>query len=138
MNSKIPQVIKKLRLDCGFTQARVATLLGIDRSTYSYYESGKIKPDIKTILSLSRIYGVDYTEILDCDAEVLYASDVSGKRKTSHEDDEESEEYRKYQERSIILAFRLLSQESKEDVMRMIFGRVREEKNRNKKLQDWF
>ena len=40
-------------------------MLGVDRSTYAYYESGRIKPDIDTIRKLSKIFKVHYTQILE-------------------------------------------------------------------------
>lgn len=60
-------------MESGLTQKQIADILGIDRSTYSYYESGKIKLDVKTILNLSKIFGVDYTEILDAEQSSICA-----------------------------------------------------------------
>ena len=37
--------LRALRLTFGFTQSSVAEVLGINRSTYSYYESGTTRPD---------------------------------------------------------------------------------------------
>ena len=62
--NKISEKIKKFRKKINYTQKQVADYLGVDRSTYSYYELGKIIPYVKTIMSLSKIFGVNYTEIL--------------------------------------------------------------------------
>ena len=59
--NKISEKIKKFRKKINYTQKQVADYLGVDRSTYSYYELGKIIPDVKTIMSLSKIFGVNYT-----------------------------------------------------------------------------
>lgn len=48
--------IKNLRENHGFTQKQVADLLGVTRSTYSYYESGRILPSIPIIIRLSELY----------------------------------------------------------------------------------
>lgn len=135
--SKIPQVIKKFRLSCGFTQAKVASLLGIDRSTYSYYESGKINPDVRTILNLAKVYGVDYTELLDADAEILCASDVT-RNQNSSGDASNVDEYLQHQERSILLGVRMLSRESRDDLLRIISDKIKEEKYRKKDISGWF
>ena len=55
--------LKRLRKQKKFTQETVAEILGVDRSTYSYYESGKTKPDFETILTVCKIYGVAIDEI---------------------------------------------------------------------------
>ncbi len=62
-----------MRKKSGYTQKQVADLLGLDRSTYSYYELGKIKPDVVTIMKLSQIFNVHYTEILESESSVSFA-----------------------------------------------------------------
>ena len=37
------------------TQKKLADALDLDRSTYSYYEVGKVTPDIFTLIKLSKI-----------------------------------------------------------------------------------
>lgn len=51
-------MLKKIRLLCGYSHADVATALGVSRPTYTYYERGKIVPDVVTLIALARIYGV--------------------------------------------------------------------------------
>ncbi|MFI3206551.1 MAG: helix-turn-helix transcriptional regulator [Clostridia bacterium] len=55
--------IRKLRLYRNLTQQKVADYLHITRSAYSYYESGKTEPNLKTLLRLSKLYGVS-TDLL--------------------------------------------------------------------------
>ena len=50
--------LKNLREDYGFTQKEVADFLNVERTTYSYYESGRSVPSISTIVRLSELYGV--------------------------------------------------------------------------------
>lgn len=50
--------IRNLRESYELTQKEVADLLNIERSTYSYYESGKSLPSISTIAKLSEFYSV--------------------------------------------------------------------------------
>ena len=134
--SKIPGILKKLRLDCGFTQGKLADFLGIDRSTYSYYESGKINPDVRTILNLSKIYGVDYTEILDADAEMV-CSDYAKNGGKSSDDCINEDKYLKCQEKNISLGIKLLSKESRDEILKEISNKIKEER-KSKKPKDWF
>ena len=56
----IAERLKLARKECKLTQQQVADLLGLDRSTYSYYELGTICPSIEALATLSAIFGVDY------------------------------------------------------------------------------
>ena len=51
-------MLKKVRLLCGYSHADVANALGVSRPTYTYYERGKIVPDVVTLIALARIYGM--------------------------------------------------------------------------------
>ena len=48
------------RLNKQITQKEVAARLGIERSTYAYYENSKTKPSCELILFLSEILETDY------------------------------------------------------------------------------
>ena len=48
--------LRALRLTFGFTQSSVAEVLGINRSTYSYYESGTTRPDPVVLGKLASYY----------------------------------------------------------------------------------
>ncbi|MDQ5983478.1 MAG: hypothetical protein RUMPE_00502 [Eubacteriales bacterium SKADARSKE-1] len=61
----LSKTLKKLRENIGYTQQQVADALSIDRSTYAYYETGKTNPDINTIIKLSKIFNVSYTDIFE-------------------------------------------------------------------------
>ena len=54
--------LKHLRKEKGYTQEHVALLLGIDRRTYSAYETGVNSINAPTLIKLSKIYGasIDY------------------------------------------------------------------------------
>jgi transcriptional regulator with XRE-family HTH domain len=60
----IHEKLKKLRLEKGWDQQKIATELGIEQSDYSKIETGKIKPDITKLLKFSKIYNVDFNELL--------------------------------------------------------------------------
>ena len=51
--------LKKLRKSCGYRQEEVARVLGVDRSAYSYYESGKTEPSVKNLIKIARMFKVD-------------------------------------------------------------------------------
>lgn len=51
-------LLRRLRKLTGLTQQMLAEALQISRSTYTYYESGKITPDLPTLQKLAKIFGV--------------------------------------------------------------------------------
>lgn len=60
-------VLRRLRLRRNLTQQHIAEMLGIDRSTYTYYEKGEITPPIFTLIKLSEIFGVELTTLFFVD-----------------------------------------------------------------------
>ena len=56
-------IIRKLRKERGLTQQQVADHLGIDRSTYAYYESGRARVNIDVVIKLAHFYKVSYATL---------------------------------------------------------------------------
>ena len=65
MYSMISYWLKYYRHECGLTQQQVADRLKIERSTYTYYETGKTKPDINTLIKIAKVYNINYTALLE-------------------------------------------------------------------------
>lgn len=53
-----------LRTKAGLTQQKVADALDIDRSTYTYYESGKTEPSLSNLKKIADLYKVDFNTLL--------------------------------------------------------------------------
>lgn len=56
--SDLRKMLRTVRLACGLSQKLVAATLGISRSTYTYYESGRTSPDIPTLKALAAVFGL--------------------------------------------------------------------------------
>ncbi|NLP47352.1 MAG: helix-turn-helix transcriptional regulator [Clostridiales bacterium] len=52
----LSRTLRMFRLNSRLTQQEVANLLNVDRSTYTYYETGKTKPDLDTLMKLCCIF----------------------------------------------------------------------------------
>ena len=74
MYSMISYWLKYYRHECGLTQQQVADRLKIERSTYTYYETGKTKPDINTLIKIAKVYNISYTQLLQGVEEELEAA----------------------------------------------------------------
>ncbi len=57
--------LKYFRENCELSQQQVATALNVDRSTYTYYETGKTTPSASTLLKLSKIFNVPCAVFLE-------------------------------------------------------------------------
>ena len=58
------ELIRELRKEHGLTQQQLADYLQIDRSTYAYYESGRTKLPIDSVVKLAHFYQVSYAALL--------------------------------------------------------------------------
>ena len=65
MQCKTPgDVLRKLRTDRGLTQQAVAEALNVNRSTYSFHETGKTQPDLQRVTTLSKIFDVPLEQMV--------------------------------------------------------------------------
>ncbi len=55
----ITERLKAARKACQLTQQQVADILGIDRSTYAYYELGTSNPSLENLVSLAAVFNTD-------------------------------------------------------------------------------
>ena len=55
--------LKKLRKECALTQQQVSEALGLERSTYTYYETGKTDPSIATLQKIMILFNCSFSDI---------------------------------------------------------------------------
>ena len=60
----IPERLRYYREMHHFTQAQLAAVLSVDRSTYAYYELGKTIPGIHALIKLAAFYHLDIESFL--------------------------------------------------------------------------
>ena len=58
------EALRILRIRAGLTQKQLADMLELDRSSYTYYETGKSMPTVPAFKRLSNLYGVSMEERL--------------------------------------------------------------------------
>ena len=63
--SYLAKTLRRLRVEAGFTQQNMADVLNINRSTYTYYETGKTTPDIQSLKILANVLNVDIETFLE-------------------------------------------------------------------------
>ncbi|WP_101698148.1 helix-turn-helix domain-containing protein [Clostridium minihomine] len=126
--NSIGKNLRTLREKCGYTQQHLANVLSIDRSTYSYYESGKTTPDISSLILLANIFSVSLQDLLGQEEISPILNDSSVKPSSKRVTDNNSHIYDlKKEELQLIAFFRACSPEQKEQIMK-IAAEIRNEK----------
>ncbi len=74
----ISGVLRDERKKSGYTQQQIADLLGIDRSTYTYYESGKLQAPQEVLVKLSEYYHMPVSMFFSESSDsIVFHSDLS-------------------------------------------------------------
>lgn len=60
-----PENLKKLRLQRGYTQEKLARLLYVDRTSISRYEAGTLEPSISMLVEISRIFNISIDRLIE-------------------------------------------------------------------------
>jgi len=61
-------VLKPLRIAAGFTQAQLASELGVEQATISRWESGETMPSVAKLIKLTTILKCDINDLFGADA----------------------------------------------------------------------
>ncbi len=126
--------LKYYRESCELSQQQIANALNVDRSTYTYYETGKTTPSASTLLKLSKIFNVPCSIFLESinqelDLNSLVADSVDNKKSRdttkSYESDEKIYDLSK-EEKDILIAYRVLNksgQEKAQEYLKKLAGK---------------
>lgn len=126
--------LKYYRESCELSQQQIANALNVDRSTYTYYETGKTTPSASTLLKLSKIFNVPCSIFLESinqelDLNSLVADSVDNKKTRdttkSYESNEKIYDLSK-EEKDILIAYRVLNksgQEKAQEYLKKLAGK---------------
>lgn len=122
----LAESLKRIRKKYKMTQEDIALFLGVSRSGYTYYETGKTTPSVEVLKKLATIYDTTIDEIVGMPSKTTTAvrnvseENVAGKGV-------DPLMYMKKEEQNLIMAFRLASKENKEKILREAFALASEE-----------
>ncbi|MGN1418247.1 MAG: helix-turn-helix domain-containing protein [Acutalibacteraceae bacterium] len=114
--------LKAIRNQHKLTQQNIADILGIDRTTYTFYETGTTSPSLTTIYNLSKIYNVSVGYILGVEEnrpELMVKGENTVAELVSDYDSMDNLNLSK-KERFIIAAFRALDEDGKNSLIEAI------------------
>lgn len=107
--------MKEYREANGLTQQQVADALGIDRSTYAYYESGKTTPGFDTIDKLLHLFGINYSDLFSSPAAQIKVADNSSGSQSSGGFAALSKD-----EQALIIRFRLMTERQRRELLKSL------------------
>ena len=108
-NSSFALKLKQHRELCRLTQQQVADILNINRTTYTKYETGVSEPSHEVLRKIVSIFGTDFNTLLGNGSPfvpIVQDPDDSLKLYNLSND-----------EKKLLIAYRAMSDESKEDIL---------------------
>lgn len=112
----LSEQLKIIRKANKFTQQGLADAIGIERSTYASYETGRNKPDVNLLSKIAKVFDVSSDFILEIDTTVpLNVEDipVNYKKKSGNK----LVSTLSKEEKSVLAKYRLLSDNKKTELV---------------------
>jgi len=127
----IGKKLKELREDLGLKQLDIANELGVSRSTYTQYETGKSQPDLNTVSRLADYFEVSTDYLLNkTDVPTPYRGANSDLDATPDFDTELKELLKDEDELLALKDFSSMSDESKKEIIQFIKFKKEQEDNK--------
>ena len=76
--TELGKKLRTLRAEKGYTQEKIADLLGIPQATYSNLENNKGKVDLKLLEKVASVYEIDMVELLKNESLVFNQKNSGG------------------------------------------------------------
>lgn len=112
----LSEQLKIIRKANKFTQQGLADAIGIERSTYASYETGRNKPDVILLSKIAKVFDVSSDFILEIDTTVpLNVEDISVQYKKKSGNKLVSTLSK--EEKSVLAKYRLLSDNKKAELV---------------------
>ena len=112
----LSEQLKIIRKANKFTQQGLADAIGIERSTYASYETGRNKPDVVLLSRIAKVFDVSSDFILEIDTTVpLNVEDISVQYKKKSGNKLVSTLSK--EEKNVLAKYRLLSDDKKAELV---------------------
>lgn len=113
----LSEQLKIIRKANKFTQQGLADAIGIERSTYASYETGRNKPDVILLSKIAKVFGVSSDFILEIDTTVpLNVEDIPVQYNKKKSGNKLVSTLSK-EEKSVLAKYRLLSDNKKTELV---------------------
>ena len=122
--------LRTIRYSCSLTQDILSLAAGIDRSTLSYYESGRVFPSLSKLCLLAALFGISVDELIGQSEPTQLLLRDSGGADDEDQGEETNDEYRfgiptsiaslKTEEQLLVLYFRQLLEKDRHNFLNTI------------------
>lgn len=119
-NKYFIETIRSLREKCGYTQEQVANALSLDRSTYTYYETGKTEPSIDSLIKLAKLFQVNVINLLLREEEqaLMYSDSKMNRKMANSRPENDSHIYDlTREEKQLMCYFRTMGSDKRKEAM---------------------
>ena len=112
--------LRKYRENSGLSQIAVANALGMERSSYTVYETGRSQPKISTLIKIANILNIDPAVLLTSENQVSLKDTDSKNTSPIYS--------LKKDEQQLILLYRAMSNEEKSELLAKITKKAKTDK----------
>lgn len=115
----LSEQLKIIRKANKFTQQGLADAIGIERSTYASYETGRNKPDVILLSKIAKVFGVSSDYILEIDTTAPFNVEdipVQYKKKSGNQ----LVSTLSKEEKAVLAKYRLLSDSKKTELVEFL------------------
>lgn len=119
VNNILGKKLRNLRKECEMTQDDIAEVLDMSRTSFSKYENGASTPPLTTLRKLATIYNVPLDYLIYDDNTIIFNENDKNEL-PDIEDVEDNFTKLSKEEKMVIMKFRLLNDEKKEKMKKMI------------------
>ena len=119
--TNIPEILKACRKGVNMTQAQFAKTIGIKRSAYAYYESGRTRPKIETLRTIAKVYGLDVNTLITNEDSNSLHQDNDQKINFDIKDFNDTFYDLSENEKAIIMKLRIMNREKRTKIINEIF-----------------
>lgn len=109
----IAEHLRKIRLEHNLKQKEIAQAVGIDRSAYSFYETGKTRPSVETLYAISKIYNVSVGYLIGKDK----SENDSHTRKAEVNSSVDPIAFLPADERELLMYYRVADEQQKKEIL---------------------
>lgn len=131
-NTKFSLILKQTRENAGLTQKQVAQALGIERSTYAYYETGTSHPNAMMVLKLAAIFNVNYMIFMDAIGDLSFDNSPENPQFTTLHDSSALDREKLYtlrdEEQNMLILYRILNSGQRKIIVKQMEAMAAENK----------
>lgn len=119
--TNIPEILKACRKKAGLTQTQFANTIGIKRSAYAYYESGRTRPKLETLRTIAKVYNLDVNELISTKDTDLVSQDNENRINFDIKDFNDNFYDLTENEKAIIMKLRIMNRDKRAKIIEQIF-----------------